>query len=234
MRFVVFPEVFELLPTACFGVVVARGLDNSGTGNEIGRLLEERMEETRQRFAQGRVKEDPYILPYREAFTRLGINPNKFMSSIEAMVTRIAKGGTIPRINDAVDLVNAVSLKHVLPMGAHDLSRLKGDICVRLTSGHERFVPLGQGDPEPVEPGEMVYADDAEVRTRRWIWRQGDGAKVTRDSSHVFFPIDGFTEFNKAAVLSARDELAELAEKLLGCRVSCYYLDREQPSAILI
>lgn len=51
----------------------------------------------------------------------MGINPNRFPCSVEALATRIAKGGGLPDINPAVNLVNAYSLRYSLPMGAHDL-----------------------------------------------------------------------------------------------------------------
>ena len=68
-----------------------------------------------------KVKESPEIVPYREAFRALDINPNKFMCSIEALLTRIAKGKGFPEISPVVDFGNAVSLKYRLPIGAHDM-----------------------------------------------------------------------------------------------------------------
>ncbi|MEW6662383.1 MAG: B3/4 domain-containing protein [Bacillota bacterium] len=225
MRFFVDNRFFEQLPDVCFGIVVAKGLDNHGESLLIDRLLQEQVALVRLRFAGVNIKESPEISCYREAFKKLGINPNKFMSSVEAMVTRISKGGELPSINKVVNLVNALSLKYILPMGAHDVNRLSGSLGVKVASGTERFVPLGQVDPEPVEPGEIVYADEGEVRTRRWIWRQGDGAKVTQDSTNIFFPIDGFAGVNGEAVLAARNELADLLAEVFGCRVKTGWID---------
>ena len=122
MKFVVEKEIFEKLPTACFGVVVAKGIDNGKSYPTVDALLDESIAAAAAHFEGKKVKEEPEILPYREAFRALGINPNKFMCSIEALFTRIAKGKGMPHINPIVDLGNAVSLKYTLPMGAHDLS----------------------------------------------------------------------------------------------------------------
>ena len=121
MKFVVEKEIFEKLPTACFGVVVAKGIDNGKSYPTVDALLDESIAAAAAHFEGKKVKEEPEILPYREAFRALGINPNKFMCSIEALFTRIAKGKGMPHINPIVDLGNAVSLKYTLPMGAHDL-----------------------------------------------------------------------------------------------------------------
>lgn len=133
MHFKVEQEIFEKLPNACFGVVVAKGIDNTKDYPQIYEWLEEGIQTAAQRFEGKKVKEEGAILPYREAFRALGINPNKYMCSIEALFTRIAKGKGMPHINPVVDLGNAVSLKYTLPMGAHDLKDVTEGISVRMT-----------------------------------------------------------------------------------------------------
>ena len=46
-------------------------------------MLDENTEKIRKEFEGHKVKEHEKILPYREAFTKLSINPNKFLCSIE-------------------------------------------------------------------------------------------------------------------------------------------------------
>ena len=53
----------------------------------------------------------------------------------------------------------------------------------------------------------MVYAIGQQVRTRRWTWMQSENGKITSASTDIFFPIDGFTDFNRERVLAAQDEL---------------------------
>lgn len=224
MKFVVEKEIFEKLPTACFGVVVAKGIDNGKSYPTVDALLDESIAAAAAHFEGKKVKEEPEILPYREAFRALGINPNKFMCSIEALFTRIAKGKGMPHINPIVDLGNAVSLKYTLPMGAHDLSAGSDDICVRLAREGDTFLPFGSTDEESPDAGEVVYAVGSQVRTRRWTWRQSEHGKIEADSSYIFFPIDGFTDFNKEQVLARARGAAAACEgdfRLRGDRGLC-------------
>jgi len=225
MKFTIDDSVFESLPEVCFGVVVARDLDNRVAQPLIRERLDRSIEVTRGKFHGHSLKEHPDLLCYREAFQTLGINPNKFPSSVEALTTRVVKGGNLPDINGAVNLVNAISLKYTLPMGAHDLDSVQGDLTVRFSRTGDQFTPFGQDTPETVDEGELVYADDREIRTRRWIWRQSDRGKVTQTSTNIFFPIDGFVHYNRAAVLAARDELVGLLEQIFQCQTITYYLD---------
>lgn len=225
MKFIIADSVFEVLPGACFGVVVARNLDNQANRPLIKERLDQSIVGTRGKFEAQNLKEHPDLLCYREAFQKLGINPNKFPSSVEALTSRVVKGGNLPDINGAVNLVNAISLKYSLPMGAHDLDSVQGDLTVRFSRSGDQFTPFGQNTPEIVEENELVYADDREIRTRRWIWRQSDRGKVTETSRNIFFPIDGFVHHNQASVLSARDELAGILEQIFQCGVATFYLD---------
>ncbi|HBT48885.1 MAG: B3/4 domain protein [Caldanaerobacter subterraneus] len=230
MKFIIEEEVFKVLPNVCFGVIVAKGIDNHGTNDKILALLDESIKLTIEKFSGANIKEHPDILCYREAFKKLGINPNKFHCSVEALTTRVLKNGQIPAINNVVNLVNAMSLKYTLPIGAHDLKKAEGNLKVGFTKGGELFVPFGQTEPEYVEKGELVYADEKMIKTRRWIWRQSEIGKITDESTDIFIPIDGFTDCNKDAVLKARDEIAEYFEKFFGTKTSAFFLDSSNPS----
>lgn len=158
MKFCVDQAIFEKLPAACFGVVVAKGIDNRSPCPEAARLLDEGIALAERRFEGQKVKDDPAILPYRDAFRALGMNPNKYLCSVEALFTRIAKGKGMPHINPAVDLGNAVSLKYTLPIGAHDLCGAESNVCVRLSQPGDTFLPFGGTELETPDPGEVVYA----------------------------------------------------------------------------
>lgn len=232
--FAVDGEIFTRLPEACFGVVIAKGVRQPESGSPaaqaIRNSLADAIEFARNKFAGANVKSHPDIRPYREAFQRLGINPNKFPSSIEAMAGRIAKGGALPSINPVVDLANTTGLRYTLPLGIHDLDCCTGSIEVRLSRQGDIFTPFGTTAAEAVEPGEVVYADGQEIRTRRWIWRQGEYSKSTAASTNLFFPIDGFHGVNHARVLQARGDLAAALHELTGATVRELWVDRNAQS----
>jgi len=229
MRFRVAAEIFERFPDACVAIVAATDVANDTPVEAVRALLRAAEQEARERLGPDDLKAHPFIARWREAFRALDLNPNKYRSSVEALLARVLKGDELPALSPAVDLVNAVSLRYMLPVGAHDADRLSGDLRVRQAVGGETFHPIGGGEAETVEPGELVYADEAEVRTRRWVWRQGDGARVTAESRTIFFPIDGWLGLNEADAREAARELARLLQEYLGARTALSFVDRAHP-----
>jgi len=214
MKFVIDKQVFEKLPGIIFGVVVAH-VDNRIENPDISKLLLHWVEARREELEKHNLKDHPDILPYREAFAALSMNPNKYMCSIEALCKRVQKGNGLPSINPVVDIGNAVSLKYMLPIGAHDLDKINADFAVRFSVSNDLFTPFGSDRPETPEPGELIYVSGNTVKTRRWIWRQSEDGKIEETSSHILFPIDGF-ETCLERVTAARDELCALIHKHFG------------------
>jgi len=231
--FKVAPQVFERLPGLCIGVVVAKGIDNGRPDADIAALLEREIGAAAARLDGVNLKEYPPIARFRDAFQTLGVNPNKFMCSIEALFRRVAKAGVLPSINPVVDLGNAVSLKYSLPIGAHDIGKLHGDLEVRESRPGDRFVPFGGGEAETPDAGEVVYASGETVKIRRWIWRQSEDGKIDASTTDVVFPIDGFLDANVGDVEAARSELRGLVQASFGCEAREGLLTRDTPEFAL-
>lgn len=229
MRFAVSEKVFEVLNDVCFGVVVAKGISNVEEIPAISDMLVRNIAICEDRFEGKKVKDSPFILPYREAFSKLRVNPNKYMCSIEALLTRISKKKGFPSINPAVDIGNAISIKYNIPIGAHDLGTVRDILTVRFSEPDDHFIAFGETESEVPDAGELVYVSDHEVRTRRWTWRQSEVGKITERTTSILFPLDGFRNFNEKEVISARNELADCLKNLFNCNVATGFVDSKNP-----
>jgi len=231
MLFRVSSDIFARFPDVFIAVVAADGVPNGAPVAAVEAELCMAEREAHERLTETGVdlQAHPFIARWRDAFRTAGINPNKYRSSVEALLTRVQKGSDLPALSPAVDLANAVSLRSWLPAGAHDVDRLADTLEVRLSRDGETFHPIGGAMPEEVEAGEIVYADAGAVRTRRWIWRQGDRAKVTAASRRIFFPIDGWLGLNEEETREAAHELARLLHEHLGVRAEVAFVHKDNP-----
>ncbi len=232
MRFTLDPALLARVPDYCVALVVARGIDSARGADAIRQRLDSASDAVAQSFSRADIATLPEIAAWRSRLPNAGIDPAVHAISIETLLRRALNGET-PRVGPVVDLANAISLRHRLPVGAHDIDRLTGDLSVRLARSGEYFTGLGETGVELVPAGEPVYADDREVRTRRWVWRQGDRGKVTVGTRAVLFPIDGFIGATDVAARAAADKLASAATAHLGAETRIFWVDRDTPSVDL-
>ena len=189
-----------------------------------------RLRRSGSEFADVDPKTHPNLAVWRNAFASRGWTPSKYLSSVEALVRRLAKGDDMPRINAAVNLANSVSLSMLVPIGAHDLGTAPNGIDVRLAVPNDRFHPMGDAPDETPEEGEIVYVHEHDVRTRRWVWRQSRTGLIRESATDILFPIDGFALQTESAVRDAAQRLFELAPSLLGGIASVHHLDPDHPT----
>jgi DNA/RNA-binding domain of Phe-tRNA-synthetase-like protein len=158
-----------------------------------------------------RATDHPHIASWRSAFSAFGAKPSKYPSSAEALISRVLKGQPLPRVNTLVDLYNAISVRHVVPVGGEDADRLEGGLRLTVTGGGEQFDPRGDGtDIETLAAGEIVWRDDLGVTCRRWNWRQGGRTQLTVDTTRGFFVFDRLDGMTVDEVHAAADELSKL------------------------
>ena len=229
LKFKVEGKIFENINNAYFGVVIARNIDNAKFQDFIKDMLSESVNKVISEYSNTSIKEHPSINCYREAFRKVDINPNKFMCSIEALVTRVVKKGELPSINPLVDLGNALSLKYSIPIGLHDIDGFDGDIELRYTTKDDVFIPIGCSEKEVIDDNEISYVSGHDIKTRKWAWRQGDKGKITEYSKNIFIPLDGFTDINKKQIEDMQKELVEILENKFGADCIIGFVDKDNP-----
>ena len=112
------------------------------------------------------------VAAVRTMYKRVGLDPTKTRPSSEALLRRIRKGDTLPRINSMVDVCNWCSLEFQLPYGLYDAARIDGDVELRI------------GRPGESYPG--IRKDDVNVGGRiALVDRLGPFGNPTSDSART-------------------------------------------------
>jgi DNA/RNA-binding domain of Phe-tRNA-synthetase-like protein len=228
MKDIVSSEVLAKFPDYVRGVVIARGVDNSGEKQQLVELMRKVGQEATQNEALQDIKNHPRIAPWRQAYSDFGTNPNKFYCSIESLGRRARRGDQLPYINTLVALFNYFSMKHIIPSGGDDLNSAEGDLRLTLAKGDEPFTPLGSEAIEYPPPGEVIYVDNSKVMCRRWNWRQGDQTKLSPATSNVAINVDCLPPVSKDEAKAITGELAQLVREFCGGEVSYFLLDATQ------
>jgi DNA/RNA-binding domain of Phe-tRNA-synthetase-like protein len=228
VHFIAEPAFWSLFPDAQIGVVVVRGLDNTRDADGCAALLADAMGVAAARLGETEMATHPAIAPWREAYRTFGVKPAKFRSSIENLL-RSAAAGRLGSINPLVDLYNTVSLRHFLPCGGEDMHAVSGPIRLTRAVGDEDFVPLGSAEPQPPQPGEVIYRDDAGVICRAWNWREAERTKLTARTTDAFLCIEAVPPIAAETLHAACDELASLVTAYLGGTAARHVVTQGEP-----
>ncbi len=160
----------------------------------------------------------PDVAGWRDVYSRMGVKPSKYRSSLEALLRRTFKGD-IWSVSNVVDCYDCVSALSLLPMGAHDTAKLNGDLVLRYGREGEKFYPLGAGESViDVSPKNILYADEEKVCC--WLWNHRDtrDASLSESTEMGLFLVDQAFDTEWKSVSEGLDALSSELEKI-GCRV---------------
>lgn len=231
-------EIAPDFPDFRAAVVIAGRIEiEAGRSAELGAIIAAREAECRKRWSGTELSEIPGIAVWRKAYRAFGIKRTSYRSSVERLVKNVLAGRGLPEINAFVDAYNAVSLAHVMPLGADDLGKIDGNLAFRYSRIGDQFLDMASGDgdgqppqSDPPKPGEVVYADDAKILCRRWNWRQDVRSLVTPLTTRAVVTVQA----NGAGDLEAAvADLRAMLGRFTGADTSVTFVDRVRPFAEL-
>lgn len=229
LLFRVDPSVFALFPDYLVACVVARNINPASHSSRLDDLMHNATVRARATFSDIDLKTVAPFAAWRDAFSTAGWSASRYPASVEALHKRIQRGDELPRINPVVDLANCAVLYYSVPVGTHDIASFhEYPLEVRAATTEDQFIAMN-GEAEPPDNGEIVYVVDRDIRTRRWVWRQGRNALVSESSIDVFFPIDGFKHRTYDAVVAAQNYLAETLAVEFGARIDTGLVSSSDP-----
>ena len=214
-------QVLELRPDYSALVIVASGLRPGPSDEATDALLTDAELAAKAALSEAGLADFPQIAAWRDAYQAFGAKPKRTRPSVEALLRRVDTG--LPRIDRLTDLYNAVSVKHLLPVGGEDVRGYAGPARLARARGDEPFDTVKDGQPvtERPEPGEVIWRDDAGVTCRCWNWRQCVRTRITYATVDAVFILDGLGTLGADGLAAAGEELAgHLARLHPGAQLS--------------
>lgn len=167
--------------------VLINGVEVKKSGDEFEEFEKEKFEELGKNYTLEALKDNQLIRCYRDFYWRIGIDPTKQRPSAEALVRRVLAGRDIPSINNLVDSYNLASILTLVPMGAYDAAKLKGELRIRYLN-EEGFT--GIGGVSYKTNNEIVIADEEKLLCI-YPYRDSELTKVTEATGSVIIVLCG-------------------------------------------
>lgn len=227
-------DITPAFPHCRVAVVVAEGLVIPPQRPPVlDALIADREAACRAQWAGTELSQIGGVAAWRAAYKAFGIKQTRYRSSVERLVKNVLAGRELARINGFVDAYNAVSLAHVLPLGADDLDKVAPPLAFRYAREGDTFVDMADGaeaGDEAPKPGEVVYADSRHVLCRRWNWRQDARSLITGATTRAVVTLQS----NGAGdVQAAADDLVDLIGRFCGGRCRVAVLNAAHPTSDL-
>jgi len=165
--------------------------------------------------AEAAVRTNPpvEVTAVRTMYKRVGLDPTKTRPSSEALLRRVRKGDTLPRINSMVDVCNWCSLEFQLPYGLYDAARIDGDVELRMGRVGESYPGIRKDDVHV--DGRITLAD----RTGPFGNPTSDSARtmVTTGTTRAMLVVFAPRDVDERRLTQVLNETSARMTQFTGC-----------------
>ncbi|MEW9503126.1 B3/B4 domain-containing protein [Jeotgalibacillus marinus] len=139
MNVSIHPSLLKHEQPFAFGIIHYKGIQVSDSPQMIKGRLQLFQESIYFELQDKNVTDFEGIKEWRTIFKKLGKDPNRYRHSAEALYRRIKKQNYLKSVHSAIDINNFFSLEYQSPIGLYDVSKINGDISLRLGESQEAY-----------------------------------------------------------------------------------------------
>ncbi|NVM01167.1 MAG: hypothetical protein HWN67_02445 [Candidatus Helarchaeota archaeon] len=214
MKYIFHQSVKKRFPDLRVGLGFISGLNNTQKD-----LFEEKREliynKLKEKYSLDTLKDLEIVRAYRDFFWTLGIDPTKNRPSAEALIRRVLKGKSIPRINCVVDAYNLASMESGIALAAFDSDLLKGDLIMSFAEAGEIFLGIGMKEAKKLKGKELIIKDQNQI-IAVYPYRDADSTKVSKNTNNVVLLVCGVPDIDTDILRNAADLAIEYITHLCG------------------
>ncbi len=145
MKILIQEELMNLLHSLRLGVITA-GIKCEPSSNKFRKKIENTVIEIRNQLNLDEIKNLEAVASARDAYKKIGNDPNRYRPSADALLRRIVKGSDIYRINNVVDALNLISIVSGFSIGGYDADKIEENIELGIGKKDEPYKGIGRGE----------------------------------------------------------------------------------------
>lgn len=126
--------------------VVACDVKNTASDEQLWKEIAEVEKAVRTSGKLEDINKFPPIQATRQAYKRLGKDPNRYRPSAEALRRRIFRDLPLYKIDTLVDIINLLSIQSGYSIGGFDASKIEGDLVLGVGKEGEIYHGIGRGE----------------------------------------------------------------------------------------
>ncbi len=225
MKITVSPEVFRKLPSLKIVFLLVENINNNLGLKQSQHLLKEVERLIHLSFHPETIKNHHLISPWAVAGEEFGSKAKHYHTSLESLLHKVLGRKKIAADNTIINLLNYISLKHLVPMGSDDFNKIKGNILFSISTGKER-----KGFLQRLPEKEFYYADSKGVLgTKLDFWKDARTLPTPKTTS-VLIHLDILPPLNQKKVNVLLEDTNRLIHGFCGGKISIFTLSKKKQS----
>ena len=217
-------SISEEIATACPDLhVLALSCDvcNSEPDERLWQEIADEEKAVRETVKLEQINKWLPIQATRQAYKRLGKDPNRYRPSSEALRRRILRELPLYKVDTLVDLINLVSIRSGYSIGGFDVDKIAGSLVLGVGREGEIYHGIGRGELNIA--GLPVYRDA--VGGIGTPTSDEERTKIGLDTTHLLMIINGYSG------LEGLEAAGKYAVGLLSKYVSAINMEAELVTA---
>lgn len=182
-------EIQKICPDL-YILVIACDVKNTISDEQLWKEITEEEMAVRTSMKLEEINKWQPIFATRQAYKRLGKDPNRYRPSAEALRRRILRELPLYKVDTLVDLINLLSIRSGYSIGGFDVSKIVGnELVLGVGREGENYQGIGRGDLNIA--GLPVYRD-----TQGGIGTptsDEERTKINLDTSRLLMIINGYS-----------------------------------------
>lgn len=145
MKIIIDQAIKSIFPNLQMGLVLA-DVEVKLSDNRLQNTMEKLCVDKMQQFTPELIREQSIVKLTKNAYRKLGKDPNRYRPSAESLLRRVASGKGLYQVNNAVDILNMVSIETGFSIGGYDADSICGKIFFGKGAVNELYEGIGRGE----------------------------------------------------------------------------------------
>src|SRR3989344_2974324 len=213
MKITINQEVFKKVhPKLRIGFIYATGVDNKSQAKKANHLLAEMQKAILLSFNKDTAKSHLLIAPWNVAKEEFGREAKHYHTSVELLLQKALGKKNLQTKDTVTALLRYLALKHIVPFGSDDPTKIKGDITFE------------------VKKDDLQYRDAKKILGKKLDYWKNAKTAVSPDSWCALIHFEFLPPVSPQKQKEIVDEAVELLQTFCGAETKVAVLDQKRNS----
>jgi len=219
-------EVFKKFhPRFRVAFILAEITDNKTKLKESQYLLKELEDLTRLLFRKETIKTHHLISPWITIQQEFGPKAKHYQTAVEKLLTKVLRKKKIKTPNTLTNLINYLSLKHLVPITVDDFNKIQENLTFQLSTGKEKISPL-----KKLKKNALYYRDQKHILGIKLDFWKSPKTKPTKKTTTFLIHIEALPPITNKKLSAVTKETANLIKTFCQGTTKTFILDKNKNS----